>query len=657
MKGDQAYCKYFNVENVPTDNTSDIIQKYYWRLVVATSNETADDNITLDIDGNTIITSEYHFIDLSKTDCDSQSDVPQAQDTIVQLGHKNDANKERQNAIIMAGAGDGSPYIRQYVGINSFSLPEPETQIKPNENILSGNTKFRTSQSTDKSLGALNKEANETKQELNKQQNSISSLEETTQEQSNKIAGHDEEIKQQKQTIDNLVSGVNILRNSGFTGDYEITDLDIKDSLDATSREDFYSPSLKYWQVKGTVYAENSTDASSGKLVHFYDANSSITQTPHYSIVQGATYILSFIAPMNVDNHIYVQFDDDKDNTIEIHIDDTLHFTKKFNAAKNYTTITIATEYECVLYDISLIQGTVPISYWQASPLDNRKEQAGYESMTYLRDLLVPESIIDGNVISTGVVNAGRINMGEYDKETKRIKITSGINGICNEKEDSVAFFGGGDLSQAIYAVSKYKNDPTYIPTQEELASMAKAVITHGGRAILQDIILRGYVYAEGGVFNGTVYANGGVFNGVLKAQLSYSPTTIITKDHYNIDMQKTPCSYYAYKRNVSLNNDTNTFVYLPSAKEYEGLELTFNILDQGAGIMFHYLEAIEGEEIEIPLNAAVVKAANNEWITIECMPLERVTKRRVAMTGRGEYVIRAIDGKWYATKGLWTGE
>jgi hypothetical protein len=147
------------------------------------------------------------------------------------------------------------------------------------------------------------------------------------------------------------------------------------------------------------------------------------------------------------------------------------------------------------------------------------------------------------------------------------------------------------------------------------------------------------------------------VFNGVLKAQLSYSPTTIITKDHYNIDMQKTPCSYYAYKRYVSLNNDTNTFVYLPSAKEYEGLELTFNILDQGAGIMFHYLEAIEGEEIEIPLNAAMVKAANNEWITIECMPLERATKRRVAMTGRGEYVIRAIDGKWYATKGLWTGE
>lgn len=137
MVGDQAYCKYFNVENTPTDNTSGIIQKYYWRLVVATSNDTTDDNITLDIDGNTIITSEYHFIDLSKTQCDGQSDVPQTQDNIVQLGHQG-KDKDRQNAIVMAGAGDGSPYIRQYVGINSFSLPEADTQIKPNDNVFTG---------------------------------------------------------------------------------------------------------------------------------------------------------------------------------------------------------------------------------------------------------------------------------------------------------------------------------------------------------------------------------------------------------------------------------------------------------------------------------------------------------------------------------------
>ena len=34
---------------------------------------------------------------------------------------------------------------------------------------------------------------------------------------------------------------------------------------------------------------------------------------------------------------------------------------------------------------------------------------------------------------------------------------------------------------------------------------MAKAVRTHGGRAILNDVILRGYVYALGGYFHGAI--------------------------------------------------------------------------------------------------------------------------------------------------------
>lgn len=38
-----------------------------------------------------------------------------------------------------------------------------------------------------------------------------------------------------------------------------------------------------------------------------------------------------------------------------------------------------------------------------------------------------------------------------------------------------------------------------YQPTDEELLNMAKVVITHGGRAILNDVIVRGYIYALGG--------------------------------------------------------------------------------------------------------------------------------------------------------------
>ena len=58
---------------------------------------------------------------------------------------------------------------------------------------------------------------------------------------------------------------------------------------------------------------------------------------------------------------------------------------------------------------------------------------------------------------------------------------------------------------------------------------MANVVITHGGRAILNDIILRGYVHALGGIFkgrveasegefHGMVYADGGLFKGTIQA-------------------------------------------------------------------------------------------------------------------------------------------
>lgn len=71
-------------------------------------------------------------------------------------------------------------------------------------------------------------------------------------------------------------------------------------------------------------------------------------------------------------------------------------------------------------------------------------------------------------------------------------------------------------MEQAIYTIMKYAGNPRYQPTDTEVAHMAKFVVTHGGRAILNDIILRGYIYALGGVFNGTIYAQEGRFSGFV---------------------------------------------------------------------------------------------------------------------------------------------
>ena len=87
--GTQARRQTFNLEN----------QAYYWRLVTGIGDD---------------------YIDLSKTDCDTGSTIPQAGDEIVGLGHRTD--KTRQSAIIISAYGSDSPSIKYYQGIDSYSL-------------------------------------------------------------------------------------------------------------------------------------------------------------------------------------------------------------------------------------------------------------------------------------------------------------------------------------------------------------------------------------------------------------------------------------------------------------------------------------------------------------------------------------------------------
>lgn len=103
--GDLARCQTFHYKQ--SKNTQN---KYYWRKVVAVG----DDWVSL---GN--LPGEYA----------SDSDWPEAGDHVVLLGNVSDTT--RQNAIVIAGAGTGNPYIRIYTGINSFTLPNAEAQLSP----------------------------------------------------------------------------------------------------------------------------------------------------------------------------------------------------------------------------------------------------------------------------------------------------------------------------------------------------------------------------------------------------------------------------------------------------------------------------------------------------------------------------------------------
>lgn len=87
--GDQARMQQFNLWG----------SRYYWRLVTAVGDD---------------------YIDLSKTDCDDDSDIPQSGDNIVQLGNRNDTT--RQSAQIFSCFGENAPSYIMYNGISSYDL-------------------------------------------------------------------------------------------------------------------------------------------------------------------------------------------------------------------------------------------------------------------------------------------------------------------------------------------------------------------------------------------------------------------------------------------------------------------------------------------------------------------------------------------------------
>lgn len=428
-ENDQAQCRDINVKEGIYENVSN---QYYWRLVVGVGDD---------------------YIDLSKDDCDTGSTVPAAGDNICQLGNR--LYKERQNAIVISSYGSDSPSFKQYAGIDSYSLEGREvTVLSPSGNELSGKLHIQPGSTGWQSLDGL-----------------------------------PEGIKE---AADSAISGIefgknNLLRNSGFTGDYQTANLNSDTSLDETS--ELYSPSLKYWDVVNAVTQESEISMSGKEVVI---KSGSMTQVLFYRIISGESYIFSFYGKGTSVTFSCGGYAE----TIPL-TDEYKRYICRFRtlSAGSILSIHSATGSFC---ELQLERGTVPSS-WGASMMDNTSELAHYQELEYLAS-----AIKDGSVdILGGLVLANILQLGNY-KDGRMHKVTAGISGIYNNDDDVFAF-GGGTLEQAISTVAKYKDNPSYQPTDEELNSIAKIVFTHGGRTILNDVVLRGYIYALGGVFSGKV--------------------------------------------------------------------------------------------------------------------------------------------------------
>ena len=424
--GDQARCQRF-------DESQKAIIKYYWRIVVAVGN---------------------NYVDLSDSDVDGVG-IPEVGDDIVQLGNRVDAT--RQSAIVIAST--PTPTILQYVGVNSFTLPDPVTKISPNENEFTGKVHIGAG-----STGVDN----------------IEGLNDAIQEVVNQL---DLDID-----TDSLEFGKhNLLRNSGFRGDYLSAQLNGGNLLSDNS--ELFSPSLEHWSVVNAIAQESSIAESGAEVII---TNGSMSQKLKNNIVVGDNYVLSFRA-----NGARLRFSIAGVSKTIILTDEYTRYVEKFVASGTDNTFTIDNA-DCTLCELQLERGSV-VSAWGYSMWDNHSELAYYQSLQYLSSALSQGS----TTISGGLILTQMIMLGNYLNGVMK-KNTAGVNGYYTDDSD-VAFWAGGDIQKAVATVAKFQNDPRYQPTDAEWADMANFVATHGG-----DVFMRGYIYALGGLFRGAVsIANG----------------------------------------------------------------------------------------------------------------------------------------------------
>ena len=462
--GTLALAQEFNIKEGTSHNVSN---RYYWREVTGVGSD---------------------YIDLSKTNADKDSDIPVAGDDIIGLGHLTDIT--RQAAIILSSVNETSPSIIFYQGINSFALAGKEV-IGLGFDKSTGHAYINVY--GDAYIGA--KDESTYIRYTQKGGVDIKGMFHIEQGSTGwrNMEGLPDEIQaaadlaqKAQDAIDNAAVGsVNLLRNSGFTGDYESETLSSDTQLSADT--ELYSKQLKYWTGVATVSADS--DAGSG----YSAAIGSLSQS--VSLIKGESYVISYKAKGTSVSVSCGSFSVSQPLTSSYQ-----RYTHKitFNGSGIFLVSGTAT-----VCDLQLERGTIATD-WKPSILDNDKATAGFQSINY-----IASAIKDGSVdILGGLILANMIQLGNY-KNGKLQKVTAGVSGIYND-DDDVAFWAGGKLEQAILTVMRFRNDPDYRPTDEEWANMANFVATHGG-----DVFLRGYIYALGGYFRGEVNAESGIFKNV----------------------------------------------------------------------------------------------------------------------------------------------
>lgn len=371
--------------------------------------------------------------------------------------------------------------------------------------------------------------------------------------------------------IGGLATGAqNLLVNSGFTGGFEVVALNSGSTL--KQMFEMFSAKLEYWNAQNAE-ATTSEYTQTGKAAYLYGSMSSLSQSIIHDIYPDKDYVLSFSAK---GSGVVVYFGGVEKNIPLTANWDRYVWKLKTAASFDAKILHFAPSGSMTIGDIKLEEGTIP-SEWSISPYDNRSTMAKFEEGAYLQELLkVPNKIsTDSGFIETGVLNAGIIQMGDYTAGVMT-RVTAGMSGNYAD-EHSVAFFGGGSYAQALNTVTYYRENAKGTPSEGELAEMAKIVLTHGGRAILEDAIVRGDIYANNGYFKGKIEADSGYFKGTVAARTVLTEVKQLTIHDDGYVIGEGTGTYYTtfYCPQLAESAGVKT-IYLPIAEQHKGMELSF---------------------------------------------------------------------------------
>lgn len=464
-------------------NVSEGGSKNYWRLVTGKSSNPVKMDITTGVEYGDSEEGEdiysFHWIVLSKNDCKSNSTIPMVGDEVSQLGNRDSEKTDRQNAIILSAynipfiytgpyEGDANgilaPLYASFYNINDFKITEENLMvgIARNGHVFKGRVVIKEG-----STLADGREIN-----------------------------------------DLGITEGNLVRNSGFTGNFDSEEVKENDEVSADTI--IFSDPLKFWESKNVEVDSVETTTSTnvdykailGKSVSGSVAiinNGPLKQQIESGISVDTWYVLSFKACCP---------DTTTETTLNVALGGVTNAVKVYNSVQRvdlpfksahdssvseYGTLAFMSTSKVMLMDVMLIRGNIPSEY-QKSEKDNDKSLANFLGLSYLQHAITEASTeIIGGLVLTQLIKVGMYRDKQFTQET------GGMSGLYID-EHSPFIYGGGTLEQAIYTAMKYSN-PRYMPDDAEVAEMAKFVVTHGGRAILNDICLRGYIYALGGIF------------------------------------------------------------------------------------------------------------------------------------------------------------